>query len=122
MAFHFEEECRPLQNFIRARPLELSGGIGQDIEPSKGQPALVLSIMTAPRVPWEPLGLLEKKSRKRQRNSITIDPESAPFPEAGWDKAFGHLMGYSTREEVRQQIVFTTRVSREAPAKADYPC
>ena len=56
--------------------------------------------------------------------SITVDPESALFPEAGWNEdteAFGHVMDYVTKE-VRRRIAFTTWVSQETPTKADYLC
>lgn len=81
----------------------------------------IKAILRVPQDPVEPLG---KKHKKRRGKSVTVDPESAPFPEAGWDKdteAFGHVLDYTTREEVRRRIAFTTRMSRETPAKkADY--
>jgi centromere protein C len=85
---------------------------------------LVPPIKAIIRIPPEPVKPLGKKHKKRRAKSVTIDPESAPFPEAGWDKdteAFGHVLDFNTAEEVRRRIVFTTRMSRETPAKkADY--
>lgn len=55
--FHFKEEGEPLQSFIQAPSLVFHG---------PGSP--------------EPLG------RKRGEKSVTADPESGPFPEAGWNR------------------------------------
>ena len=81
----------------------------------------IKAILRIPRDPVEPLG---KKHKRRRGKSTTVDPESAPFPEAGWDKdtqQFGHVLDYVTQEEVKRKIVFTTRMSRETPAqRADY--
>ncbi|KAF9646077.1 hypothetical protein BDM02DRAFT_3100458 [Thelephora ganbajun] len=81
----------------------------------------IKAILRIPQDPVEPLG---KKHKKRRGKSVTVDPESGPFPEAGWDRdteAFGHVLDYTTKEEVRRRIAFTTRMSRETPAKkADY--
>jgi centromere protein C len=85
---------------------------------------LVPPIKAILRVPQDPVGPLGKKHKKRRGKSITVDPESAPFPEAGWDKdteAFGHVVDYITNEEVSRRIAFTTQMSSEKPAKtADY--
>lgn len=85
---------------------------------------LVPPIKAIIRVPQDPVEPLGKKHKKRRGKSVTVDPESVPFPEAGWDKdteAFGHVVDYSSKEEVRRRIAFTTRMSRETPAKkADY--
>ena len=81
----------------------------------------IKAILRVPQDPVEPLG---KKHKKRRGKSVTVDPESAPFPEAGWDKdteAVGHVLDYPTKEEVRRRIAFTTRMAHETPAKkADY--
>ena len=81
----------------------------------------IKAILRVPQDPVEPLG---KKHKKRRGKSVTVDPESVPFPEAGRDKdteAFGHVIDYFTNEEVRRRVAFTTRMSRETPAKkADY--
>ena len=85
---------------------------------------LVPPIKAILRVPQEPVEPLGKKHKKRRGKSVTVDQESPPFPEAGWDndtEAFGHVLDYATNEEVRRRIAFTTRMSREVPAKkADY--
>jgi centromere protein C len=92
----------------------------------EGQKAVTLvppikAILRVPQDPIEPLG---KKHKRRRGKSVTLDPESVPFPEAGWDKdteAIGHVLDYTTMEEVKRRIAFTTRMSRETPAKkADY--
>ena len=81
----------------------------------------IKAILRVPQDPVEPLG---KKHKKRRGKSVTVDPESVPFPEAGWDKdteAIGHVLDFATMKEVRRRIAFTTRMSRETPAKkADY--
>jgi len=80
---------------------------------------LVPPIKAIIRVPQEPVEPLGKKHKKRRGKSVTVDPESAPFPEAGWDKdteAYGHVVDYATQEEVRRKVAFTTRMSREVPA------
>lgn len=93
-------------------------------EESKRAVTLVPPIKAILRVPQDPIEPLGKKHKRRRGKSVTVDPESAPFPEAGWDKdteSFGHVLDYITMEEVKQRIAFTTRMSRETPAKkADY--
>ena len=83
--------------------------------------APIKAILRLPQDPVEPLG---KKHKKRRGKSVTVDPESGLFPEAGWDKdteAFGHVVDFVTKEEIRRRLAFTTRMSREVPAKkADY--
>lgn len=96
-----------------------------DNEDEDGKPVnLVPPIRAILRLPQEPVEPLGKKHKKRRGKSVTVDPESAPFPEAGWDKdteAFGNVLDYATNEEVRRRIAFTSRMSREVPAKkADY--
>jgi len=85
---------------------------------------LVPPIKAIIRVPQDPVEPLGKKHKKRRGKSVTVDPESVPFPEAGWDKdteAYGHVVDFATQEEVRRKIAFTTRMSREVSAKrADY--
>ena len=99
---------------------------GQDNEEEEGDKpvALVPPIKAIIRIPQEPVEPLGKKHKKRRAKSVTVDPESAQFPEAGWDKdtePFGHVLDYITKEEVRRRIAFTTQMSRETPAKkADY--
>ena len=81
----------------------------------------IKAIIRVPQDPIEPLG---KKHKKRRGKSATVDPESALFPEAGWDKdteAIGHVLDYPSKVEVRRRIAFTTQMSRDPPAKkADY--
>ena len=81
----------------------------------------IKAILRVPQGPVEPLG---KKHKRRRGKSVTVDPESAQFPEAGWDndtEAFGRVLDYITGEEVKRRITFTTHMSRETPAKkADY--
>lgn len=81
----------------------------------------IKAILRVPQNPVEPLG---KKHKKRRGKSVTVDPESVPFPEAGWDKdteAIGHVLDYTTREEIRRRIAFTTYMARETSSKrADY--
>jgi centromere protein C len=98
---------------------------GNDEESEGGKAVtLVPPIKAILRVPPDPVEPLGKKHKKRRRKSVTVDPESVPFPEAGWDKdteAFGHVLDYATEQEIRRRIAFTTRMSRETPAKkADY--
>jgi centromere protein C len=85
---------------------------------------LVPPIKAIIRVTQDPVVPLGKKHKKRRGKSVTVDPESAPFPEAGWDKdteAFGSVLDYTTNEEVSRRIAFTAQMSRERPAKkADY--
>ena len=85
---------------------------------------LVPPIKAIIRVPQDPVEPLGKKHKKRRGKSVTVDPESALFPETGWDKdtePYGHVMDYATQKEVKRKIAFTTRMSREVPAKkADY--
>ena len=85
---------------------------------------LVPPIKAILRVPQDPIEPLGKKHKKRRGKSVTVDPESVPFPEAGWDKdteAYGHVLDYTTQEEVRRRVAFTTRMAREVSAKkADY--
>ena len=51
-------------------------------------------------------------------------PRIPPFPEAGWDKdteAFGHVLDFATKEEVRERIAYGTWISRGVLAKkVDY--
>lgn len=92
----------------------------------EGQKAVTLvpPIKAILRVPQEPIEPLGKKHKKRRGKSVTVDPESVPFPEVGWDSetgAIGCVMDYATNTEVNRRIAFTTRMSRETPAKkADY--
>lgn len=85
---------------------------------------LVPPIKAVLRIPQDPVEPLGKKHKKRRGKSVTVDPESGVFPEAGWDaetEALGHVVDYDTNEEVRRRIAFTTRMSRETVAKkADY--
>jgi len=85
---------------------------------------LVPPIKAIIRVPQEPVEPLGKKHKKRRGKSVTVDPESVPFPEAGWDKdteSHGHVVDYITQEEVRRKVAFTTQMAREIPAKkAEY--
>ena len=104
---------------------DYDGGQDDDKEDEGGKPVtLVPPIKAILRVPQEPVEPLGKKHKKRRGKSVTVDPESLPFPEAGWDKdteAFGHVLDYATNQEVRRRIAFTTRMSREVSAKkADY--
>ena len=49
----------------------------------------------------------------RRGESVTVDPESLPFPEAGWDKdteAFVHVLDYTTNQEVRRRIAFVVQI------------
>ena len=85
---------------------------------------LVPPIKAIIRVPQEPVEPLGKKHKKRRGKSVTVDPESVPFPEAGWDEeteSHGHVLDYATQQEVRRKLAFTTHMAREVPAKkADY--
>ena len=96
-----------------------------DEEDERDKPiTLVPPIKAIIRVPQEPVEPLGKKHKKRRGKSVTVDPESVPFPEVGWDKdtePYGHVVDYTTQEEVRRKVAFTTRMSRDVPAKkADY--
>ena len=92
----------------------------------EGQKAVTLvpPIKAIIRVPQDPIEPLGKKHKKRRGKSVTVDPESISFPEAGWDKgteAIGRVLDYTTNQEVKRRIAFTTQMSRETPAKkADY--
>lgn len=81
----------------------------------------IKAIIRVPQGPVEPLG---KKHKKRRGKSVTVDPESVPFPEAGWDKkteSYGNVIDHNTNEEVSRRIAFTTHMTRETPAtSADY--
>ena len=47
--------------------------------------------------------LLRRKHKKRRGKNVTINSESLPFPEAGWDKdteAFGYLLDYITYRKI----------------------
>ena len=98
-------------------------GSGEENEGKKAV-NLVPPIKAIIRIPQEPVKPLGKKHKKRRAKSVTVDPEHSPFPEAGWDKdteAFGQVLDYDTKDEVKRRIVFTTWMSRETPAKkADY--
>ena len=81
---------------------------------------LVPPIKAIIRVPQEPVEPLGKKHKKRRGKSVTVDPESVPFPEAGWDKdteSHGNVVDYITQEEVRRKVAFTTQMAHEVPAK-----
>jgi len=98
---------------------------GNDREDNSDKPiTLVPPIKAILRVPQEPVEPLGKKHKKRRGKSVTVDPETAPFPEAGWDKdteAFGHVVDFATKDEIRRRIAFTARMFRETHAKkADY--
>lgn len=90
----------------------------------KNGATLVAPIKSIIRFQQDPIEPLRKKRKRRRGKSVTVGPESATFPEAGWDKdteATGHVLDYITTEEVRRRIAFTTGMSRETPAKkADY--
>ena len=67
-----------------------------------------------------------EESQEGSREARHCRSRIPPFPKAGWDKdteAFGHVLDYAAKEEVRQRIVFTARMSRGVPAKeVDYSC
>jgi len=55
----------------------------------------------------EPTKLLGKKRKKGRGKSVNVEPESAPFPEAGWNKdteAFGHALDCAIKEEFERRI------------------
>ena len=57
--------------------------------------------------PIEPLG---KKCKKRRGESVTVNPESTLFPEAGWDddmEALGCVLDRVARNEVKQTVMYT---------------
>ena len=59
------------------------------------------------------LRILREPVEGRRGKSITSDPGSVSFPEAGWDKdtaAFGHLMDYATKGKINR--VHGANVSR----------
>lgn len=100
-------------------------GQDEDKEDEGDKPVtLVPPIKAILRVPQEPVEPLGKKHKKRRGKSLTVDPESPPFPEAGWDKdteAYGQVLDYATKQDVRRRIVFATHMTREVSAKkADY--
>jgi len=100
------------------------GDQDSDEEVDEKPVTLVPPIKAILRVTQDPVEPLGKKHKKRRGKSVTVDPESIPFPEAGWDKdteSFGHVLDYTTKEEVRRRVAFTTRMSRDTHAKkADY--
>ena len=104
---------------------DYDGAQGDDKEDEHDKPiTLVPPIKAILRVPQEPVEPLGKKHKKRRGKSITVDPESNPFPEAGWDKdteAYGQVMDYATKEVISRRIAFTARMWQETYAKkADY--
>ena len=104
---------------------DYDGAQDDDKEDEHDKPiTLVPPIKAILRVPQEPVEPLGKKHKKRRGKSVTVDPESTSFPEAGWDddtESHGHVVDYITQEEVRRKVAFTTRMSRDVPAKkADY--
>ena len=96
------------------RSFSTTDGIGQDIEPPKGRPALISPVTTILHVPREPLEPLGRKHEKRRGKSITASPVSCPFLGASRDEdteALGHVTDCTTEEGVRG------RASRETPSK-----
>ena len=55
------------------------------------------------------------------RNTRRGEGRALPsIPEAGWDKdteEFERVLDYTTSQEVRRRIAFTTRMSRDVPSK-----
>ena len=96
-------------------------GLDDDKEDEGGKPvtlsfpaAVILCVLQGP------VGPLGKTHNKRRGKSATVDSEPLPFPEAGRDKdteVFGRVLDYTTSQEVRRRIAFTTRMSRGVSAK-----
>jgi len=96
---HFrKKKGAPLRGIIQARSSALRDSIGQGIERSTG------SCPSNHGHPSCSTGTSRTYWKKRRWKSITVDPESGPFLEAGLGKgteAFGHVTNH-TSKEVRQ--------------------